>query len=359
MRASHEVHVSELRTFSSCRRKWHWAYREGWHPPWRPQFLDFGIAYHKGMEAFYHPDRWYTTDVNQKLERALTAFHHACEQHRQECLRMTGDEPDSWQENIELGEGMLQHYAHEVHPYRDWWFEPVATELSFSMPLGMTCPGRCGQDHYSGAPITFDGTADLLVRDVHRGGLYIVDTKTAKQLSSEWDENTLHLDDQVAFYTMALRLHLGWDIQGFVYAEHRKEVPKPPRELTRLNAGGYFSRDKTQLTTHDLVAGTVWEHDREAFESGVYDEYLDFLESWKAPEFHRRFEITKSKTEMEEARRVLELRAAEMLDSELRIYPEPSKFTCRICPFYDPCLGVYMGEDYQYTLESLFERGDG
>lgn len=365
MRASHEIHVSEMRTFSSCKRKWHWSYREGWSPPWRPQFLDFGIAYHKGMESFYQPGLWYSTSVDEKVARAQSAFSLACEQQRAECIRLTGEQPDEWDENLELGLAMLDYYGRVIHPEKDNWIEPIATELPFSMKLmdpdsgeAMQCWSApyCGQNHYQGASVTFDGTADAIVRDLEDGGLLLLDTKSTKQLSSERDEDTLYLDDQVAFYTMALRMWMGWDIRGFIYAEHRKTVPKPPRELSKSSGGCLYSRDQRQLTEYGLALETFKAGDSEALSSGLYDEYLDFLSGPYAPEYHRRFEITKSLTEMEEAKRVLEVRAADMVDSKLRIYPEPSKFTCRICPFYQPCLGKFMGEDYVFTLESLFER---
>ena len=372
---SHEIHVSERRSFRGCKRRWNWAYREGYRPDAPAKPLEFGIAFHLGFEAFYDPDTWKTTTADQKMFNALTAFSEECEKQKQNFLSLTNvsrmdDEIEAdYNERIELGKGMLEYHSQYVHQEYDQWFKPVATEISFEVPIIdpddpagkriLRCDNspECGQDHSNDpqdadSQVVYAGRVDMLVEDIRYGGYFIWDHKTAAQLAS--DDGFLQLDDQVGSYCWALSLQLGLNIKGFIYAETRKDFPRPPAQLKRAYKGCNFSTSKTQATNLAIFEPFVKQFDTLAYQAGNYNEYLKFLASPEATKFHQRFVITKSSRELWEIGKNISLEASDMVSSNLRIYPAVGRYTCSSCAFREPCINTNLGEDAQYVLENNY-----
>src|SRR5258706_10937254 len=100
---------------------------------------------------------------------------------------------------------------------------------------------------------------------------------------------------------------------------------------------------------------TVQKGDPEGWQMGLYDDHLLRLKS-EGPRFTQRHQIHKNEHEIAEAGRVIALEAMDMSDVNLRIYPQPGRFSCNWCLFKQPCLGMNMGEDFAYTLDTLFEK---
>jgi hypothetical protein len=334
--------------------------------------LEFGIAFHEALDVFYTPETWDSTSVQEKLNNAVEKFVVTCAAQRTRFLEATNQRElekgngDDYEERINLGVGMLRHHARATHPQGDDWFKPVRTEISFAVPLKdelgvqIQCHNSpmCGQTHEnegSGADVVYAGRIDMLVEDKRFGGYFVWDHKTASQLTGTNDE-FLQLDDQVGGYCWALGHELGLDIKGFVYAEYRKAFPSPPNELKRMSGGRRFSTAATLATTIEVYEPFVREHDPDAYELGAYDEYLHFLRSSDAPKFHQRFPIMKTDRELVEIGRNISLEALDMIEPNLRIYPSVGRFSCGNCAYRQPCLGQQMGEDYQYTLDSLFNK---
>lgn len=366
----HEIHTSERRSFRGCRRRWDWAYRQGYVPDITPKPLEFGIAYHEALEQFFWPDRWDSTTPQEKLSVAVQKFYDITEAQRDRYLSLTNQrelevaQGDDYTARIELGIGMLTYYATHVHPVADGWFKPVATEIPFEVPLeDVDNPGNtlkcsdsphCGQVHPNdgdGADVVYSGRVDMLIEDLRYGGYFIWDHKTAAQLT--YDDGFLQLDDQVGSYTWAIRNVLGVDVKGFVYAEYRKAFPSPP---TLLRNGKRFSVNKQQATTHEIFVSTVSDIDPDGLEDGTYDDYIAYLKSNDAPQFHKRFAILKTEKELEGIGEALHIESADIVDPRLRIYPAVGKFSCGNCAYRQPCLAKFMGEDYSYTLGSLFQK---
>jgi hypothetical protein len=363
----HEIRTSARRSFRSCRRRWNWAYRQGYVPEVTPKPLEFGLAFHAGLEDFYCPERWDSTQPVEKLQYAVEKFIAVCETQREEYLTVTNQralpnaEGDDYSERIELGIGMLTYYAMEIHPERDMWFRPVATELTFEVPLydalgnQLLCKisPECGQDH-DDELVVYAGRIDMLVEDILNGGYFVWDHKSCSQLA--YDDGFLQLDDQVGSYTAALQRQLNIDVRGFVYAEYRKAFPSPPAILSRLSGGRAFSVGKNQATTLEIYRRTVQEMDTQAFEDGCYTEYLAWLNSKDAPKFHQRFVIIKTDEELANIWDCLTEEAQDMIDPNLRLYPSVGKFVCGNCAYRQPCVGQFRGEDHIYTLNSLFKK---
>jgi hypothetical protein len=368
-RETHEIHTSEMRSFQGCKRRWNWAYREGYVVESSPKPLEFGIAFHVAQEAGYNPETWKKTTPEQKLQAAIDAFTAECERQRIEYLRVTHQtklmeaEGDDYADRIELGIGMLTYYWLQVHPEQDKWFKPVMTEVPFSVPIRnefngtlrcMGGDGSCGQFHPQGAVVTFNGRIDLIIWDKVNGGYYIWDHKSAVQLAK--DDRILLLDPQMGGYDWAASLELNLDVRGSMYVEYRKAYPMPPAVLKRAYRGRIFSTDKNQATNLELFTKTVAEHDPIAFKEGRYDEYLEFLKSKDAPEFHRRFTLVKTRKHLRNIGKVIYDIASEMVSPTTPITPHVGRFSCSGCAYYQPCLAMFMGEDHTHSLSTAFKK---
>lgn len=330
------------------------------------------------MEQIYEPTLWEITTDKDKTERAIAVYVETCQAQRENFLKVTGQTKksfedthgDDYQERIELGRGMILHYMREIHPKADTWFKPVAVEVPFSVPLtypdvrkawgkvgeALTCENApfCGQDHPNPAPITLNGRVDALLEDLHEGGYFVADWKSAAQLIVNGE--FLQLDDQITSYCAALQLILELDIRGFMYAEFKKAFPEPPHPLSRRYKGKLFSTGKTLNTNYELALATYENEDPVGFQQGLYDEFLVWLQGPEAPRYHQRFPVIQSDAKLENVLTNVAMEAMDITDPDLLIYPAPSKMNCSGCAFKAPCLGKFNDEDYIYTLQSLFEK---
>lgn len=176
---------------------------------------------------------------------------------------------------------------------------------------------------------------------------------TIRLLDEDAEASFLQLDDQVVSYLWALHQY-GINCAGFVYVEIKKTFPAPPEMLTRKYKGKIYSTSKTNLTTYELARKTFIEGDNDAWQMGLYDEYLQWLQM-DGPKFTQRHQIHKNSNEIINAGYAIATEAMDMIDNP-RVYPQPGRFSCNWCLFKQPCLGANMGEDYIYTLSTLFEK---
>jgi hypothetical protein len=368
----HEIHNSERRSFRGCRRRWNWAYIEGYVPIEPEDRLDFGIAFHCGMQVFYNPGTWDTTDADEKAAGAIQAFLLECEVQRKRYLEthklneLPQEMESDFEDKLDLGTGMLNYHAKYVHPKYDKWFRPVAVEISFEVPLVdpddpkqlLHCHNspQCGQNH-SNDPndpdslVVYAGRVDALCQDIVDGDYYIFDWKSAGVISK--NEDFLELDDQVAGYTWALWERLNLNISGFIYAETRKDFPRPPRLLKRMQKGCHFSTSKVQPTNLEVFEPYVAQHDPQALLDGCYDDYLEFLRSSDTMIFSQRFTVLKGEEELVNVGKAIAQEAADMIN-EPRLYPNKSRFHCTSCKYRQPCIGMDREEDISYLLEGGF-----
>lgn len=381
MPKTHEIHTSEIRSFLGCRRRWNWAYRNRIVPDVQAKPLQFGIAFHIGMETFYDPDTWSQTTPEQKTKNAIDAFINECETQRTNFLRVTNQttllsaDGDDYTERIDLGIGMLEWYGLQIHPKHDTWFKPVMVEVPFQVPIvnpatgeplrcfappvdeetrkwhaGDECLRTCGQVHGYGAVVTFDGRIDAIMQDLVNGGYLLWDHKSAAQIRR--DDRLLHLDPQINGYTWAALVGLDIDIRGFLYVEYRKDYPKPPEALSRPYKGRRFSTNKTSPTDYENFTQTVQRYDPDGLAAGRYDEFIAYLQGPEAPVFHKRFPILKTKKNLASVAVQIYDIAKDMVDSSLSIYPNAGTYSCSGCAYYTPCLSMFLGEDYQHSLNS-------
>lgn len=359
----HEIHTSERKSYRACRRRWDWIFRQNYYPTLRAKPLDFGTAFHKAMEVMYEPRTWdFPIEVRAAL--ATKAFVDKTEQHRKEWLAAmepgSGLEPDiqeDFDERVALGKGMIRYHVEKVIPREDQHWRPVRVEVSFQVPImhpvtgePLTCSNPLCR-HPAGASVVYAGRIDCFGED-DNGDYWIIDWKTARSLSQR--EEFLQLDDQIGSYVWACRL-LDLPVRGFIYHEMKKGYPQPPQQNKVRRLGCIFSKNKQQDTNYATYKATVEKEDKKAYEEGLYDDMLEWLRI-EGPQYYQRFQIHKNDAEIQQIGLNIGWEALEMINPDLSIYPSPGRFGCSFCAFLQPCLGKNQGEDYVYTLNTLFER---
>lgn len=414
-RLVHEVHTSERRSFRGCRRRWSWVFQDFYYPQVTAKPLEFGVAFHNAMETLYDPSTWSMTKHpagrEVVLQAAITNFVETCKSQKKKFWDSDAssfadpDEVDAdYEERLELGKGMLTYYWNDLAPDWDKHLTPIKVEVEFIVPIQnpddksfLFCKcKRCqvtiqqwreqhievvehsdghiepaedlqeilrinGLIEQYGLPVCLAGRLDMLVKDEH-GDLWIVDWKTAARLargdaSGQDRDEFLELDDQIGSYVMALRRKLGLNVRGFIYVELKKAFPEAPTRNKVMRLGRMYSVNQNQNVDFDTYLKTVKEHDTEAYEAGLYDDFLNFLKNGGV-NFHGRYQIMKSDDELEEIERQLWMEAADMTDPDLRIYASPGRFSCGFCAFRQPCLETYRQGDPTYLLDTLFDKRD-
>lgn len=405
---THQLHTSERKAFRACRRRWNWAYRDMYSPQVTAAPLEFGIAFHKAMEVFYEPRTW-TADNFVRTDLACVTFRRECDKQLRAYKKNIDPDPDvtvldEYKTRIDLGLNMIRYYCETMSPVYDRKWTPVRVEVGFEVPLKHTdseeyifckcklCWKRVvrasvnleqrkigkedfinqvfggsavrnddgalttPRDDWKGLPVTYGGRLDALFQDEH-GRYWIADWKTTARLLDEDAESSfLQLDDQVSSYLWALSQY-GINCAGFVYVEIKKTFPQAPERLSRSYKGRAFSTNKQALTTYELANRVFAREDHDAWQMGFYDEYLRFLQGPEGPKFTQRHQIHKNAHEIEAIGQDIVLEALDMI-GQPRIYPMPGRFSCNWCLFKQPCLGKNMGEDYQYTLDTMFDKFD-
>lgn len=393
LKLCHEIHTSERRSFRGCRRRWDWISRERYYPLVTAKPLEFGVAYHKGMEVYYDPNTW-LWDRDIIAAQSVLAFNKVCEEQKEAALKardqlyLDADVEEDYNERVELGVGMLKYYHEKVAPVLDKGWKPVKVEIAFRVLIPNPETGEkvilCKCDecwekyykyvdnvlekgskgwiplneqpgerefHWNGLPVVYAGRLDMLAED-ENGNYWIFDWKTAANISDKTD--FLYLDDQIGSYVWALR-KIGLNIRGFVYHEQCKGFPQPPKQNKARRLGCLFSVAKNQDVDYETYLATIQAEDAEAYADGSYDAMLAYLLA-EGITFYARHQVPKSATEIKSIEYNIGLEALDMLDTNLRIYPSAGRFGCNYCAFKEPCMEKNAGGDYQYALDTLFER---
>lgn len=406
----HSLHVSERKSFRGCRRRWHFIFRDLYYPLTTPKPLEFGIAYHEAAQHWYDPDTWGVDDKGREVE-TLQVFRNACLRQKAEYLSkiraeginefedLSPEVAEDYKERVALGQGMLRKMFDQSYDL-DRRYRPVGVETKFEVPIlseghkgeQLWCKcNRCwrrwknsaeGAQHHDswqeslhadmravaldegvyrdmvwkGLPLTLGGRIDAIFQDEY-GRYWIVDWKTAARLSTGEPgspDDFLFMDDQITSYCWALWV-LGIDVAGFIYHEQKKAMPEVPEPLKRSYKGALFSQNKQKDYEYPTYKKTVEENDPSGFLAGVYDDYLEYLRT-EGGVYYKRHVVHRNTAELVAAGTNLAAEALDMVDPNLRIYPNPGRFACNGCAFREPCMGMNRGEDYQYTLETLFEQ---
>ena len=380
-RLFHEIHVSEIREYQKCHWAWWWKYHDKLYPKHTAEPLEFGTAMHAGMEARYDPKYWDQREIAEAL--AVVAFDKKNTEQLNLAKKAKGiffDQSvvDMYEERRDLGLRMLQYYFDNISS-NEKDFKPLAVEQNFVVPIPDTscvCDECFSKWHnfssnpddvFTGLPVVLEGKIDLVLEYAHSGKVWVRDWKNIGRFSNsvEWLENDLQLN----LYLWAL-WKLGADIGGFEYFESKKAVPAAPEPMKRRSGGRLFSVDKTKSYEYDSYLKEVKLWDTEAYDAGLYDDYLRWLQS-EGPQYYRMSVVRKTTAAMKVLESILKSIAGEIthwrrlgsyddLPFSARpaydLYPSPTKFGCIYCEFRQPCIERMNGQPYDGLIESLFNK---
>jgi len=334
------VSTSDRIVFKRCRRRWDLTGKNRQSltpidgqvagPLWQGSGHHFALEDFHGYNIFGHPvEAW----------KAYVSSHRRSEL------------PDDWREIAEQEEGMLHYYADDwlvAHPdpVQTLWIDGVPqVEVNVQVPLDIKPPPGYGEVVYS---VTYDR-----VGIDEYGRLVIDDYKTA---AKAYEAGRLELDAQVSSYLWSGRLVYGDRLEGARWIIFLKAVPDEPIILK----SGELSQNKNQYTTYRIYKKALLEYYGE-----VPKKYLDFLnhlasqEDEKGDRYVLRDSIYRNATFAENEERKIFAEIHDMIDPGLSLYPNPTRDCNWDCQVRAVCLSMDDGSDYQYMLETEFEKWEG
>lgn len=340
-----EIHISDVRSFKQCRRKWDWSspLRQNLERKitYSPFFL--GKVIHYALQFYY-----------ENGETVVSAAQRAID-YEMEKIRSAGalweNEEDQVQEVVDLALGMARHYQiwsrRTKGPFSDDNLEVMAMEVDFDVPIE-TPSGR------SSPKVHLCGRFDGLVRKKDDDTYWIFETKTSKSPQSLID--TLFNDEQCGAYIYAAQMIFDKHISGVLYNILRKKLPTEPEVLKN----GDLTRRKNLDTTAQLyIEGALANHP-DMDQQAVLDKYRDILNILleKGNTFFARHAVYRTPHELEQLATDLHTVALEMTRSDVPLYPTPSWLNCKFCSFRAPCMMMNAGGDVSLILQEEYrERG--
>lgn len=344
------IRPSDRAAFKRCRRAWDLGSRsrQNYELARPAQAFDFDQAMHDALALYYFPGMW-AWDREGVVPTVLDGFIRSMETQRAACLEaraLSGEEEEAWGASLELGLGMLEHYALWA-PTIDR-FEPVRVATDFE--VNIPDPSRPGQDLAAPGtsplvPIRYRGRADVLALDGY-DAYWVIDHRIAGETWADIDQ--LLLDEEGAAACWAFQhFDPGMKIAGVIYNELRKAVPD------ELPAGRVPAR--SVLTKPDVVQKLL----PRIQPRGLYKQAVREPESrveQQGNAFFRRTAIARSQTELEHAGRQIALEAIEIANPDVPPYPNPIWENCRACAYRPPCVAMSEGAGAGPILASSYRK---
>lgn len=331
----HSIHISDVRTFRTCRRRWHWSsrLRENLESivPYPPFFT--GKAIHAALE-FYYRDK-------DNFDATLQKYFEREERNLAKLGELWPGEVEKVREQISLIEGLMEHYIlwqeQDETKYADRNLEFIDMEVDFSVPLM--------------PDVNYDGRLDGLVRHKETGEYWIWEAKTTRTVEDL--TTTLPNDEQSSMYLWAARQMYDFPIRGVLYNIMRKKTPMVPRTLQ----GGMLSKAKSIDTSTFYYRYCVREIFPDWSDETIDEMYGDILEELreKDSKFFLRFPLYRTEDEIDMVVDYIRATAKEMLDPDIALYPSPGWMTCKMCTFRSPCLTMNSSGNYQALLNAEYQ----
>lgn len=345
-----EIHISDLKQFLTCRRRWDWSslMRQGMERKvtYAPFFT--GRAIHWCLEKYYEsihtepeprlPHLWLT----DFLDRELPSME-------KDVGNLWDREEDVFEEQVELIQGMLEHYGQWAPVQRDWFSDSnlrfIALETEFSVPL-RTQSGRASSKVY------LAGRFDGLVQRKDNGTYWLLETKTTRSVDQL--QASLDNDFQCGAYLLAAQELFGLPISGVLYNLMRKKVPTVPRLLS----SGTLSQDQRIDTTAFAYMEAINQVHPDWTGEQIEETYGGFLKHLldSKKDFFRRVPIRRTPNELASLGREIHMIALEMSRPEVPIYANGAAVwrACDNCPFKAPCLAMNAGADFGQILSQEY-----
>ena len=335
------VHISDIRSFRSCRRRWDWTSGLRGNlesiAPYPPFFT--GRAVHSALEMYYQDKDTFEVTLQEYFKRE--------EENLAKLGALWPQEVEQIAEQIDLIQGIMEHYtiwqSRDTTKFSDRNLEFVDMEIDFEVPLFIEQQGN---------PVMFAGRMDGLVKHTPTGEYWIWEAKTTRSIQELL--NSLANDEQSGMYLWAARhLYPDLPIKGVLYNIMRKKAAMTPKMLNNGGLSKSVSIDTTSYYFRHCVKQIFgWELDET-----VEEEYGDFLQDLEKNDtkFFMRYPVYRSQTELDNLVRGIRDTAKEMLDPKIAVYPCPSWNTCNFCSFRSPCITMNAGGNYESLLGAEYQ----
>ena len=330
-----DLRPSDRLWFKRCRRSWDFSsrLRRNLEPAQLRYGLDLDRALRDGLAVYYFPGMW-EWDRKVVLPLAFAAFEKSMHRQR-EGHELTEIEEAAWQQGLDAGRMLLDHYLAWAPTADRFW--PVRVETDFDVQI----PDPAAEDtdlvSADGRVVHYGGRVDLLLVDEHDAYWvarhHLVDEFTEPEL--------LLLDDETLAACWAWELfYLGMQISGTIHNELRLNgaPPDPADPVTRPRAAHAFARARAQHRRMYAKAEHV-----------PTDVVVE-----AGGEMFRRTRIPRSRQSLEDLGRRLAAEATEMLDPALALYPTPAPEHCAACDFRAPCLALNEGADADAIVKTNY-----
>jgi hypothetical protein len=274
-------------------------------------------------------------------------------------------DPAEFEELLHMGTEMMKFYESYAQTNDD--FEVIATEHNFSVPIWdyendcilKSTDWREDSPNYGNElEVHARGRQDAFTLKPN-GKLGIMDHKTAAVI----DENLqikLETDEQTTTYLWAAEVeasyydlpHKGEKFEEVIYNVLRKAYPRNPTELK----SGMFSTDRTkESTTYDILMEWVARNMPGVPLTEKQQGYVDWLRDVGDENFIIRRLVRRNRHQLKNAGERLYLEAKDMLQPNLRIYPNlRNDFSCINCMLRTPCLAKMSGADWEQLIRDNY-----
>lgn len=347
------LHTSDRLAYKRCRRKWKWSSRLYEHL--RPKNVShsalwFGSGFHYALEDLHGYNRF-----NGQPEEAFIAYVEAHPEDKR---------PADWRELQDLGISMLSHYQNWLHrrdTYKTVWIDGVPqVEVQFNIVIPELTQYVADNwevlKHEMNASdievppvVVYRGTFDRVVEDTD-GKWWVLDYKTAATI----DTSKLETDPQITSYVWSGTQVYGRPIEGVIYMQCKKDFPEQPEPLKK----GGISADKRQKTNYTLYRKALIDaYGSVQSAPAKNQELLDSLLEAEQPDsdkFIRRDAVRRNEAFVQAEHAKIIMEGYEMLNSNLYIYPNPTRDCSWDCPFKSACISYDDGSDYRYILDEEF-----
>jgi len=374
----HEIHITDVKTFKSCRRRWDWSshHRRNLEPLFTPIHFVVGKAVHFALATYYETG-----------ELPLDVFTVYMDKYIGGLKDVWPEEMAKLVESVNTCKGMLENYVYWVRSTEqpDARWEVVATE----QPLDdVELPGLEGSGLY------YTGVLDQIIRDRETGELWIREFKTAgRDPNADW----LELDDQNSMYAWAAQKMLGRQVVGIQYRFLLKRFPTKPPRLKNGSLSKAINSPQTMVTSYAHYVEAINElageraglmpgaPELKAFVKAIEDpdgadiEMFKNDPAWKAglelssaleadyadvlvelarrgfASFFKEFEVRKTPIELDNAARDVAMTVKEMMTPNVPIYTSADWLKCQFCPFRTPCKSANAGGSFELILQHEFK----
>jgi hypothetical protein len=340
-----EIHISDIRSFRSCRRKWQWSSPLKENLEQLVTYMPFftGRAIHHCLEKYYGPEH---ANMADSLEKFFETEKAVMEQ----LGALWPQEVASIDEQLFMMHELIQHYnewiVQDHKMYSDSKLEFISLEQEFKVPLP-----RAGR---GGKSLTLGGRFDGIVRHKETGEYWIFETKTTRSIQEL--VHSLANDEQCGVYLYAAQKMFNVPIVGILYNIMRKKSPAHPGVLVN----SMLSQAKSMDTTAFHYLGCIRNNHPDWSNDTIQEFYGDTLAMLLDNEqkFFMRFPVYRTPYEVKMLMQGVYWTAVEMTRPSTYIYPSPSWLNCNFCSFRAPCLAMNAGSDYQVLLDAEFQKRD-